>query len=213
MTASLSALIAMGLSERQHLNAMSAAARKVYIKEVYCEGRTLTAWCGEFVSWLFARQGVKDATVINRVEVAGKWRSGWDIAIWDQWAIDHKVKRSAVTGPGLYVIPAASGDHIGIVRGVNADGTYNTLDGNSFEPIGLNKRSPSVGLRFFIAETDLQRLFDAANGGITIWPAPPAPPGGDVTRPPPPEVHEPTGLKLRANCNSCSSGAGKDKPQ
>lgn len=193
--------LAIGLEQYHLFKAYTPAKRKEVITDVFCEGRVLSAWCGEFASWVMMQAGARDPEAINRVAVAGKWRVGEDISIWTAFGRKRKILRPRVDGSGIYVMQAKGGGHIGFVESTNADGSFNTLDGNSFQPIGRNVRAAATPLHYFIHEEDLVALLSDTDVRI-VGTQPPTP-----VSPPTPIPQPGCGIPW-PNCNS---GAGQDK--
>lgn len=87
-------------------------------------GRGSEAWCGDFVSWVNTQAGNPMnepyvPSLVTHMQDAGKWKGTQD------------------PKPGDLVVFDWYGDgpeHVGIVKGVNADGSLQTIEGNTSSP-------------------------------------------------------------------------------
>lgn len=89
-------------------------------------GRGSEAWCADFVSWVNTQAG-------------NPMNSSYVPAMYDQLQAEGKWKGRSNPQPGDIVIFDWYGEgpeHVGLVKGVNGDGTIQTIEGNTSAPGG-----------------------------------------------------------------------------
>lgn len=100
-------------------------------------------WCGDWATWLLYRWGCQDGTFLNRAILNGKWTPGDNIARLQRAVprVNHlspSALREAVTGD-ILIYNTPNGGHICFLdTPVKDDGSYVTLDGNSWMGVVAN---------------------------------------------------------------------------
>ncbi|MBS2031059.1 MAG: CHAP domain-containing protein [Deltaproteobacteria bacterium] len=88
-------------------------------------GRGAESWCADFASWVYTHAGVPMNNpwcpgIVQNLKAEGRWKGRSNPQPGDLVLFDWN-------GDGV-------ADHVGIVKGVNADGTIETIEGNSDKP-------------------------------------------------------------------------------
>jgi hypothetical protein len=88
-------------------------------------GRGAESWCADFASWVLTQAGVPMndpycPSIVNTLKHDGRWKGRSNPQPGDLVLFDWD-------GDGV-------ADHVGIVKGVNANGTIETIEGNSDKP-------------------------------------------------------------------------------
>jgi peptidoglycan hydrolase-like protein with peptidoglycan-binding domain len=92
-------------------------------------GRGSESWCADFASWVYTHAGDNMnnpycPSIVNNLKAEGKWKGQSNPQPGDLVLFDWN-------GDG-------TADHVGIVKGVNSDGSIETIEGNSDKP-GTNQ--------------------------------------------------------------------------
>lgn len=108
------------------------------------EGRMTTpavyyGWCGDFVTYVLMQAGCRDGAILNRAALnGGKWQPGRNIERMKVWAQKQQVyfvggsMADKITRGSVYIRVRPGGDHTGIILENKGDGTFVSIDGNSF---------------------------------------------------------------------------------
>lgn len=98
------------------------------------------SWCGDTVTWIYARAGCNEPKALNRIETAGKWLPGDNIDRLVSWAQKHEVAyggpRAAAYLPmakagDVIVLDRPNGGHVGLFKQLIDGSSFITFDGNT----------------------------------------------------------------------------------
>ena len=88
-------------------------------------GMNHVAWCGAFVSWVFAQSGQPLPPIQTSRGFTGVQTAYW-------WARQHhRLSRTPQPGDVFLILRSGNRGHTGIVVSVDRDGTVHTIEGNT----------------------------------------------------------------------------------
>lgn len=121
------------------------------------KGGVRYAWCGDFVTYVYARTGCTRGDALNRVELNGSWTPGDNIARLWRWGKSQKALVSPVdAAPGDAIcIPRTGGDHVAII-GSTANDEFELVNGNGhMGRVSLSRRKKSAQTRWILNVSSL----------------------------------------------------------
>ena len=143
----------------QNLDGLSASEMKQIMRAADCRFDD-GAWCADFVTYVTKQVYGNDETPFDFANSCSNTASCTSIG---NWASERDIltSDSSQVQPGDYILYGSPGNfsHIGIVTSVNADGSVNTIEGNTSDDAGnytsgvVNQHSDKTGYYVLLSQT------------------------------------------------------------
>lgn len=92
-------------------------------------------WCGDFVTFILERAGLRDGRALNRVSLNGTWVPTDNIARLQRFSasIGALIKPSEIRRGDIVVLKRNAGDHIRFANSEGRSGKHGGVDGNGWD--------------------------------------------------------------------------------